>query len=150
MTNSHQVSPTLHIPLRAVLTSMAITFLVSLLNVGSTTALNAFSALYVVANLSSYAITLIYIVLKRLRGEPLPPRRWSLGKYGLTINILALIFLIPMWIFAFWPVATPVQPDSMNYSVVMYVGVMALALIYYLLHGRHVYTGPVVIVKRDL
>lgn len=43
-----------------------------------------------------------------LRGPPLPPRRWSLGRYGLAINIISLAFILPLLFFAFWPVATPV------------------------------------------
>jgi hypothetical protein len=43
-----------------------------------------------------------------LRGPPLPPRRWSLGRYGLAINIISLCFILPLLFFAFWPVATPV------------------------------------------
>lgn len=43
-----------------------------------------------------------------IRGPPLPPRRWSLGRYGLAVNIVSLCFILPLLFFAFWPVATPV------------------------------------------
>ena len=84
-----------------------------------------------------------------LRGKPLPERRWSLGKYGLVINITSLFFLTPIWFFAFWPAATPVKPDTMNWAVVMYGGMMIWSLVYYVVWARHSYEGPVVIVKRD-
>lgn len=148
--NSYQVSPTMHIPLRAVLVSLCVTCLVSLINIGSTTALNAIVSLGVVALLSSYFITIACLVWRRLRGEPLPPRRWSLGRYGLAINIASLIFLIPIYFFAFWPAVTPVEASSMNWAVLMYSAVVIWSLVYYLIWGRHSYVGPVMVVKRDL
>jgi choline transport protein len=125
-----------------VLVSMIITFTVSLINIGSATALNAIISLVVVSLLSSYYITISCLVWRRLRGKPLPERRWSLGKYGLAINITALIFLTPVYFFAFWPAATPVQPDTMNWAVVMYVGIMICSLVYYVIWARHIYDGP--------
>jgi choline transport protein len=107
------------VPRRAVIVSMIITFTVSLINIGSATALNAIISLVVVPLLSSYYITISCLVWRRLRGKPLPQRRWSLGKYGLAVNITALISLTPIYFFAFWPAATPIQPDTMNWAVVM-------------------------------
>ena len=145
----HQVSPTLHIPIRADLVSMAITCLISLINIGSDAALNAIVSLGVVALMNSYYITIACLVWRRLRGAPLPPRRWSLGKYGLAVNTASLLFLTPIFFFAFWPLSTPVQPISMNWAVVMYGGIVMWSLVYYAIWAKHSYVGPVVIVKRD-
>ena len=140
----------MHIPLRAIFVSMTITFTVSLINIGSATALNAIISLVVVSLLGSYFITISCLIWRRLRGEPLPDRRWSLGKYGLPINIASLVFLTVIWFFAFWPAATPATPATMNWAVVMYGGMMILSMIYYVGWARQSYVGPVTIVKRDL
>lgn len=140
----------MHIPLRAVLVSLSITCLVSLINIGSTAALNAIVSLGVVALLTCYFIAIGCVAYRRMRGEPLPPRRWSLGKYGLAINIASLFFLTPIWFFAFWPLATPVEPSTMNWAVLMYGVVIVWAFVYYAVWGRLSYVGPVTIVKRDL
>ena len=139
----------MHIPVRAVVVSMCITCTVSLINIGSNVAFNAIISLGVVALLNSYYITIACLVWRRLRGKPLPARRWSLGRYGLAINILSLLFLTPIYFFAFWPPATPVEPDTMNWAVVMYGGVVIWALVYYAVWGRHSYVGPVAIVNRE-
>lgn len=139
----------LHVPIRAVLVSMTITCLVSLINIGSSAALNAIVSLGVVALMSSYYITIACLVWRRLKGAPLPSRRWSLGKYGLATNIASLLFLTPIFFFAFWPLSTPVQPSSMNWAVVMYGGIVIWSLVYYSIWGRHSYIGPVIMVKRD-
>lgn len=139
----------MHVPVRATGVSVAITCLVSLINIGSTTALNAIVALGVVALLSTYYISISCLIWRRLKGAPLPARRWTLGRYGMAINIASLCFLTPIWFFAFWPLSTPVVPSTMNWAVVMYSGVIIWSLVYYAIWGRHTYVGPVTVVKRD-
>ncbi|KAL9000493.1 MAG: hypothetical protein Q9169_000786 [Polycauliona sp. 2 TL-2023] len=144
------VSPTMHIPLRAILVSLCVSCLVSLINIGSNAALNAIVSLVTIALLSSYYITIACLIWRRLYGDPLPACRWSLGRSGLAVNIASLIFMTPVLFFAFWPAVTPVEPASMNWSVVMFFGVVIWSLIYYYIWARHSYVGPVRVVKRDL
>lgn len=118
---------------------------------GSSTALNAINSLGGVAVLGSYIITIACVLAKRLRGELLPPCRFSLGPAGgLAANVAALAFLIPVWIFEFWTLATPVTPMYMNWACLIYGAVVLGALGYYVVWGRHVYTAPVALIKRDL
>lgn len=139
-----------NIPLNAVLISLVVTSLLSLINIGSFAALNAILALTTVSLLTSYIIVISCLVLKRIRGQPLPPRRWSLGRWGLPINIIALCFLLPIYVFAFFPVAVVgLTPDTMNWAIVIYVGIMGFATIYYFVHGHKVYLPPVALVKRE-
>lgn len=123
--------------------------MLSLINIGSYVALNAILALTVVSLLTSYIITISCLVLKRFRGLPLPPSRWSLGPWGLPINVAALCFLAPIYVFSFFPLATPVEAETMNWAIVIYVGVMGFATIYYFVYGHKVYLPPVALVKRD-
>ncbi|OQO10202.1 hypothetical protein B0A48_04559 [Cryoendolithus antarcticus] len=143
------VTPGSNIPIRAVYVSIIISSLLSLINIGSYVALNAISSLGVVSLLSSYTVTISCMIWRRRRGAPLPPARWSLGKYGLAINIISLLFVLPVWFFAFWPVGYQPTPEGLNWAPVMFVGVLSLAAIYYVVKARHVYNGPVTIVKRD-
>ncbi|KAK5046045.1 hypothetical protein LTR84_008502 [Exophiala bonariae] len=145
-----QVSPGWNIPLRAVSVSVVVTSLLACINLGSSVALNAINSLGGVSILTSYYITIGCLVWRRLKGPPLPPRRWSLGRYGLIVNIAALLFLTPLWFFAFWPLATPVTAETMNWSSTMFGGTLIFAMIYYVVKARHEYTGPVLQVKRDL
>jgi amino acid transporter len=139
---------TLQVPLNAVIISFLVTALLSLINIGSYVALNAVLSLTIAALITSYVIVIGCLVIKRVRGEALPERRWSLGKWGLPINIAALCFLAPIYVFTFFPLATPVDPSTMNWSVVMYAGILGFAAIYYVVHGHKVYTAPVSLVKR--
>jgi choline transport protein len=142
------VAPGWNIPLRSVLVSFVITSLLACINLGSSVALNAINSLGGVSILSSYWLTIACLTWRRLYGEPLPPRRWSLGRYGLLINIAALCFITPPWFFEFWPLHNHPTVQQMNWSSVMFVGVLTISAIYYLIVGRHVYTGPVMQTKR--
>ncbi|KAJ9613052.1 hypothetical protein H2200_002993 [Cladophialophora chaetospira] len=144
-----KVTPGWNIPLQAVSVSLVISSLLACINLGSTAALNAINSCGSVSILTSYIITIGCLLAKRLRGEPLPPRRWSLGKYGIYLNVISVLFLLPLWFFSFWPLGTPVTPESMNWSLTIFGGVLILAMIYYVLRARHNYTGPVVQVKRE-
>lgn len=41
----------------------------------------------------TYMISIGCITLKRLRGQPLLPRHWDLGKAGLPMNLFSMSFL---------------------------------------------------------
>jgi len=68
----------------------------------------------------------------------------------MVINILSLMFLLPVFVFAFFPLATPVYPTTMNWSIVMYSGVIIFATVYYFIFGRFNYVPPVALVKREI
>lgn len=138
-----------NIPLNAVITSLAITSALALINLGSTTALNAIISLSSTALLTSYTLCIGCVALRRVRGQPLPARRWSLGRAGLPINIVACLFLVPLLTFVCFPPEAAPTPVTMNYGVVMFAGILAIALVYYAVHGRKVYISPVALVVRE-
>lgn len=159
------VHPTLLIPLNAILVTYGFTILLSLINLGSSIALyvnsnadfvvaanknrsNAIISLQLLALMSTYAVSIGSIALKRLRGESLPQSRWSLGRFGLPINCFAFLYSGFAMIWVCFPVTTPVVADSMNYAIAMFAGVFVIAMAYYFVQGRHVYKGPVVYVQK--
>jgi choline transport protein len=145
-----QVRPGWDIPLNAVFVSFVVTCLLSLINLGSAVAFNAIVSLTVGAILSSYIISISCVALRKIRKDhPLPRARWSLGKAGLTVNIIAVLFLLLIFVFAFFPLGTPVTPETMNWSSLIYGTIVVFAVVYFFVHGRKVYEGPVVLVKQD-
>ncbi|EME82052.1 uncharacterized protein MYCFIDRAFT_119632, partial [Pseudocercospora fijiensis CIRAD86] len=135
------------IPIPAIVVTFIITCLLALINIGSSVALNAFNSLASVSVLFSYLMTISCAVSRRILGPNLPPRRWSLGKWGMLINILSLIFITPILFFDFWPLMQPVTAQNFNWSSVMFAGVSTIAAINYVVSARFVYTGPVNEVK---
>lgn len=102
------VSPSWNIPIRAVFVSIVISTLLSFINIGSYVALNAINSLGVVSLLFSYTVTISCCIYRRIHGPPLPPRKWSLGRCGLVVNIISICFVLPVLFFAFWPVGKQV------------------------------------------
>lgn len=144
-----RIQPNWNIPLNAVMISLTVTTLLSLINIGSTAALNAILALTSVSLLTSYIIVIGVVLLKRFRGEPLPHARWSLGKYGALVNVLALCYLFAIYVFAFFPAVVNPTAVEMNYAIVIFGGIILFAVVYYFIYGRKQYVPPVALVKRE-
>ena len=138
------------IPVNAVLISLAVAILLSPINIGSTVALSALFTLGVGSSLTSYTISIGCLIRKRLCNEPLPSRAWSLGRYGLGINLASICFLAVLLVWSFFPPVTPVKPTTMNWGCLIFGVVVIFATVYYILIGKKVYTPPVGRVCRDL
>lgn len=139
---------TWELPINSIIVTFIITSLLSLINIGSPTTLNTITSLQTSALLSSYICSIGCITWRRLTNQPLPPSSFSLGKYGLAVNMISVMFLVVMWILAFFPTGPKPDLASMNWSVVMYSGVLTLSLVYYVFRGRFRYVGPVEYVRK--
>lgn len=143
-----KVTPGWNIPLNAVLCSLVFTILLSLINIGNTAALQAILTLLTGGLLPSYILSIGCVILKRVRGEKLPTSRFTLGRFGLPINIASILFLIPIFLFSFFPPETPVEAKTMNWGSLIFGFIFIFATVYYIVHGRKVYVPPVIRVKR--
>ena len=137
------------IPINAILFSCLFSCCLHLISLGSTIAFNQIVSLGLGALLSSYFVSIGCMAWKRIRGEPLLPSRFSLGKLGLPINLLAMAFAMIAWVFSFFPPVKNPGLETMNWSSVVYVGVLAISFGYYVLFARHHYVGPVEYVRRS-
>jgi choline transport protein len=129
-------------------TTLVITSLLACIPIGSSVAYNNVTSLGLGALLSSYLICIGCVVLKRIRNQPLLPRRFTLGKAGLPINILSLAFLLLLFVMIFFPSVPDPVPSTMNWAVLMYGGVLILSVVYFLISGRKSYVGPVEYVRK--
>ena len=119
----------------------------SLINIGSTVAFNAMLSLSTIALMATYTISVGCITLKRIRNEPLPQTRWSLGKFGMPINVISLIYSLWSFFWSFWPNSYSVNAANFNWACVLFVGLMGLSGLLYAVYARNVYEGPVVKVE---
>ena len=120
-----------------------------MINIGSTVAFNAIGSLAVSALLGTYMISFSCLILRRVRGPALPLRRWSLGRFGLAINVGAVAFLLVVWVFIFFPLEAEVTLATMNWNALMFGSTMIFAVVYYFAWGRRTYMSPVDLVKRN-
>lgn len=131
-------------PLNAVLTSLIMSVIIALINIGSAEALGIIFSIYNSALLGSYTITISCVLLHRLQGGILPPHaRYTLGKWGIVVNVLALVFIIPLFVFSFFPPGPNPTAVTMNWASVMVGGTIIFATAYYIIWGRKSYSPPV-------
>ncbi|PQE33054.1 hypothetical protein CJF32_00011170 [Rutstroemia sp. NJR-2017a WRK4] len=136
----------LNIPPNSIYLTSFLTTLLCLINFGSNFAFNIIVSLSLLALLSTYMISIGCVLLKRIRGEPLPHARWSLGRWGLPINAFAFAYSGFIMVWSCFPSAVPVTTGSANWAPAVWVGVIFLSGIIYIVHGRKHYTPPVVFV----
>jgi amino acid transporter len=130
------------IPVNTLFVSLGFTICLSLINIGSSAALNAIFSLNTGSLISSYLITISCTIIHRLRSRTLPKARFSLGRWGLPINIAAICYLLPVFVFSFFPSTPNPTPVTMNWGIVMYSGVIIISTLYYVFQGRFTFSPP--------
>ena len=66
------------------------------------------------------------------------------GTFGIVVNALAILYIIIVLFFSFWPSELPVTPVNMNYSVLITGAAVIFSVLWYLVLGRRDYLGPVI------
>ncbi|KAE9987052.1 hypothetical protein EG328_003834 [Venturia inaequalis] len=138
------------IPLNAILLSLAIPVGLALINIVSTAAFNSIVSLLVSSLFTGYFISIGCVLLKRLRGEPLPPSRFSLGKFAIPLNVISLLYITFAFIMSFFPTSKAITAESMNWAALVWVVITAGSTLIYYFHGKKMYKGPVVYVNKEL
>ena len=132
-----------NIPFHSVYLTSFLTGVLCLINLGSTLAFNIIISLSLLGLLSTYMISIGCVLLRRLKGQELPAARWSLGRFGLPINMFAFFYSAFVLVFSCFPVAVPVDLSTANWAPVVWASVIVMALVVYFLHGKNHYTPPV-------
>ena len=133
-------------PIWSIVCSTTISLLLALINIGSSVAFNAFTGLVIAGYYSSFVIAASVILLKRLTRQDIPIRwgPFSLGRAGIPVNVIAIAYSIIGIFFSFWPPGVKPTATTMNWSVAVYGGVLLFSLVFWAVHGRKVYTGPII------
>lgn len=138
------------IPVNAIALSCAISCALSLINIGSETAFNAIISLNVAALMYTYIISISCVIYRKIwYPDTLPRRRWDMGRWGLAINIVGLMYCCFALFWSLWPGDAEVTLENFNWSVVIFVGVFIISVGMYIVKGRKEYVGPVVIQKKN-
>ncbi|KAK4889263.1 hypothetical protein LTR27_011940 [Elasticomyces elasticus] len=136
------VSPRSQVPFRAVMLSVAIQSLLGLINIGSSTAFNAFVNSAAVTLYITYITPVILGVLKRMRGEPIPYGPFSLSKYRNFVNGFAIVYTLFTSFFLFWPIMINPTAATMNWSIVLVGAVVLFSIFWWFVEGRKSFVGP--------
>ena len=154
----HKVDPRTTTPVNAVISVSACAVLLSLINIGSSTAFGDVISLILETFYTSYLLAVGSLLYRRLKGDigfssditdepPSTPYVWGPwhlpGALGVANNAFACAFLIIIAFFSYWPSTLPVSPQNMNYSSLVTGSVMLFSVVYYWVYARKVYNGPI-------
>ena len=93
----------------------------------------------------TYMVSISCVLYRRIYYPALLPKcQWSLGKWGVMVNIGALLYSTFAFFWSFWPNQVGMTVESFNWSSVMFIVTLVISVIDYMVRARHVYKGPVV------
>ena len=144
-----EVNRRTQLPQRSILVTSAILILLGFINIGSTAAFNAILSLSVLGIQISYAVPVALMLWRRLSSgkKTLTYGPWKLGRYGVVINAISMIYLIYTSIFMVFPANQPVTALNMNYSSLVFGAVLIASYIYWAWKGRKQYDGPNIVLR---
>jgi amino acid transporter len=128
------------IPLWALLLSTVVDCLLGLIYFGSTAAFNSFTGVATICLSTSYGVPILISVLRGRKA--VKHSSFSLGKFGLFINIATIIWIAFAVVLFCMPVSLPVDPSSMNYASVVFAGFATISVVYYFARARKTFSGP--------
>ncbi|KAI2618103.1 putative GABA transporter [Hypoxylon sp. NC1633] len=145
------------LPVNAILTTLAITVLLSLIVLGSAIALNALLSLAIVALFSSYLLVCSLLLWRRVTGafQPYSPSEvlspgnlmwgpWKLPEtLGVFNNVVACLYSIFLLFWSFWPQTTPTTPENANWSILVWGVVVIFSIVWYIVRARSYFKGPI-------
>ncbi|KAJ5281291.1 hypothetical protein N7478_006663 [Penicillium angulare] len=132
------------VPKRAIYLVCAAVIILSVINAASETALSAILALSTSSLYVSYLIPVVLMIIRRLdtKRGPIEFGPWTLGRYGMAINVFALSFGVFVCIFVPFPTQIPVTAANMNWSGPVFIGVCILLVMDWVFRARRKYIGP--------
>ncbi len=160
-----QVSQRNHVPLHAVICTIMITVVLSLILMGSSLAFNVINSLFGVALLGSYLISVATLVYQRLHGSKFPRTRFSLGRFGLLHQsgdhnfrfvclhhglgsfYISLPFAFTNCLQIFFPAGPNPTAKTMNWACLIFGSVVTFAAAFYRTRAKKTYRSPVEITR---
>ncbi|EME86750.1 uncharacterized protein MYCFIDRAFT_131995 [Pseudocercospora fijiensis CIRAD86] len=137
-----KISPTLGVPIQAVVLPTVVVMLLALLNLGPSAAFGAIVALSSMAMYFSYFVAIACFVWARFqRGAELKMGSWDLGRAGIWVNAYALLYTAWVFVFLPWPNTLPVSASNLNYAGPIFLGCVGFACVTWFAWARKNWPG---------
>ncbi|KAI9269074.1 amino acid/polyamine transporter I [Phascolomyces articulosus] len=129
------------IPLRILLLETTICVIAILPSFGSPDYWSAIMSLAVICINFAYGLPFACRLIWK-RNDPLPRGPFSLGKYSVLVNCVAVSWVLFFGVVLCIPSVHPVTVQTMNWASIMIIGTLAFSLIFWFATGRKNYKGP--------
>ena len=138
-----KVEPKRQVPVYAILLACGVQIALNSIYFGTLTGFNTVISIATEGFYLSYAMPLLARILAWFTGDAkILPGPYSLGRWGIWMNIAGLVFLVFTSITFNFPTLNPVTAQDMNYTSAA-IGVIALiSIVTWFTTGRKNFTGP--------
>ncbi|KAK1301762.1 hypothetical protein QJS10_CPB12g00282 [Acorus calamus] len=129
------------VPINAVWLSVFISFCMALTSLGSLVAFQAMVSIATIGLYIAYALPIFFRVT--LARKSFVPGPFNLGRYGVLIGWIAVLWVATITILFSLPVAYPITKDTLNYTPVAVGGLFVITVSWWVLSARHWFRGPI-------
>lgn len=143
-----QVNHKFDVPLWAIVLSTVVDCLLGCIYFGSSAAFNSFTGVATICLSTSYCVPVLVCLIRGRKAVKNSP--FSLGRFGPFINSVCIIWIVFAVVIFCMPVSLPVTASSMNYASVVFAGFAAISAIWYLVHARKNFKGPMMMEVEDV
>uniref|UniRef100_A0A5B6YKE5 Amino-acid permease BAT1 n=1 Tax=Davidia involucrata TaxID=16924 RepID=A0A5B6YKE5_DAVIN len=133
--NKHEV------PINAVWLSAFIAFCMALTSLGSIVAFEAMVSIATIGLYIAYALPIFFRVT--LARKSFIPGPFNLGRYGVIVGWIAVLWVATISVLFSLPVAYPITDQTLNYTPVAVGGLFIITVSSWILSARHWFKGPI-------
>ncbi|KAG7891769.1 hypothetical protein KL936_001712 [Ogataea polymorpha] len=144
----YNVDKTTGVPLRCLWMITLINSLLTLINLGSSIAMNAIFSVCAIATDWSYVLVIFFFMVNSEK-MGVSPGPFNLGKFAKPIMFYACVWTVFVSVVFVFPNYMPVTKENMNYTVLMMGAVLLFSLVWYALDAKRWYKGPVANVDEE-
>ncbi|KHG11052.1 putative amino-acid permease C15C4.04c [Gossypium arboreum] len=129
------------VPINAVWLSAFISFCMALTSLGSLVAFQAMVSIATIGLYIAYALPIFFRV--SLARKSFVPGPFNLGRYGVVVGWIAVLWVATISVLFSLPVAYPVTSETLNYTPVAVGGLLVITVSWWIVSARHWFTGPI-------
>ncbi|XP_039116520.1 amino-acid permease BAT1 homolog [Dioscorea cayenensis subsp. rotundata] len=129
------------VPINAVWLSVFISFCMALTSLGSLVAFQAMVSIATIGLYIAYALPIFFRVT--LARRTFVPGPFNLGRYGVLVGWIAVLWVATITVMFSLPVQYPVTKDTLNYTPVAVGGLLILTVSSWFISARHWFKGPI-------
>ncbi|KAJ0094831.1 hypothetical protein Patl1_15083 [Pistacia atlantica] len=129
------------VPINAVWLSAVISFCMALTYLGSTVAFQAMVSIATIGLYIAYALPIFFRVT--LARKSFIPGPFNLGRYGVLVGWVAVLWVATISVLFSLPVAYPITSETLNYTPVAVGGLLVLTISSWIFGARHWFRGPI-------
>ncbi|KAJ4709860.1 amino-acid permease BAT1-like [Melia azedarach] len=134
------------VPINAVWLSAVISFCMALTYLGSEVAFQAMVSIATIGLYIAYALPIFFRVT--LARKSFIPGPFNLGRYGILVGWVAVLWVATITVLFSLPVAYPVTSETLNYTPVAVCGLLILTVSAWIFSARHWFKGPITNIDR--